>query len=91
MPRSEDFEYSGLKVEHAGGIDPLEANQRTFHKSASKEQKVGGFQPIKGMVSPRKRREHNPVASPEVLEETTQAAMKDWRNRGLSNSEIQDF
>ena len=75
MPRSEDFEYSGLKVEHAAGIDPIKANQRSFNKSASKPQKEGGFQPVRGMVSPRKRREHNP--SQETIDRTTEAAMKD--------------
>ena len=89
MPKSEDFDYEGLSVEHAGGIDPIQANQRTFNKSASKPQKVGGFQPVKGMVSPRKRREHNP--SQETLDRTAEAAMKDWRNRGLSNNDIQDY
>ena len=58
MPRNSDFpNYKGISVSHADGIDPREANQRSFNKSSSKEQKVGGFQPIKGMVSPRKRRE----------------------------------
>ena len=50
MPKSSDFDYSGLKVEHADGIDPVKANQRSFNKSASKEQKQGGFQPVRVMV-----------------------------------------
>lgn len=92
MPRNSDFpDYKGISVSHADGIDPREANQRTFNKSSSKEQKVGGFQPIKGMVSPRKRREHNPSPSQDTLDKTTKAARQDWRNRGLSNNEITDY
>ena len=91
MPKSSDFDYQGLSVSHAGGIDPVEANQRTFNKSASKEQKVGGFQPVKGMVSPRKRREHNPSPSQDTLDATSKAAMKDWRNKGITNNDIIDY
>ena len=86
MPRNSDFpDYQGIRVEHIN-FDPIE-----YHapKSASKPQKEGGFQPVKGMVSPRKRREHNP--SQETLDRTAEAAMKDWRNRGLSNNDIQDY
>ena len=90
-PRNSDFpDYEGISVSHADNWDAIKYHAPKS-ASPSKEQKVGGFQPIKGMVSTRKRREHNPVASPDVLDETTKAAMKDWRNRGLSNSEIQDF
>ena len=89
MPKSSDFDYSGLKVEHADGIDPVKANQRTFNKSASKEQKEGGFQPVRGMVSPRTRRQHNP--SQETLDRTAEAAMKDWRNKGITNNDITDY
>lgn len=90
MPRSDQFDYNGLSVSHAGGVDPVEFNQRSFHKEGKPEPKEG-MGDVKGMVSPRQRRVHNPAASPEVVEETSKAAMKDWRNRGLSNSEIQDF
>ena len=90
-PRSEDFDYKGISVEHAGGIDPVKSNQRSFNKSASKEQKEGGFQPVKGMVSNRKRRVHNDNPSQETIDKTTRAAREDWRNRGLSNNEIKDY
>ena len=91
MPKSEDFEYNGLSVEHAGGIDPVEANQRTFNKSASKPQKVGGFQPVTGMVSNRKRRVVSPEPSQDTIDKTTRAAREDWRQRGLSNNTIEDY
>ena len=89
-PRNSDFpNYNGISVEHTN-FDAIE-----YHKpksSASKEQKVGGFQPVQGMVSPRKRRVHTqPEATPEVLEQTRKAAMKDWRDKGLSNNEITDY
>ena len=88
MPRNSDFpDYKGISVSHADNWDALK-----YHapKSASKEQKEGGFQPVKGMVSPRKRREHNPSPSQDTLDKTTKAARQDWRNRGLSNNEITD-
>ena len=91
MPRNSDFDYQGLSVSHAGGIDPVKANQRTFNKSASKPQKEGGFQPVKGMVSPRKKREHNPQVNQDTLDATTKAAMSDWKTRGISNNEIIDY
>ena len=89
MPRNSDFpDYEGISVSHADNWDALK-----YHapKSASKEQKVGGFQPIKGMVSPRKRREHNPQVDQDTLDATTKAAMSDWKTRGISNNEIIDY
>ena len=90
MPRNSDFpDYQGIKVEH------VNFDARSYHapKSASpsKEQKVGGFQPIKGMVSPRKKRVLNPEPTQDTLDATTKAARQDWRNRGLSNNEIKDY
>ena len=92
MPRNSDFpDYKGIRVEHVNDWDALQ-----YHAPKSTEPKEykepGGFQPVKGMVSPRKRRVHNqPDVSPEFKDETTKAAMKDWRNRGLSNNEINDY
>ena len=86
-PRNADFpNYRGVSVEHTN-FDAIE-----YHKpksSASKEQKTGGFQPVRGMVSPRKRREHNP--SQDTIDRTAEAAMKDWRNKGITNNQIQDY
>ena len=90
MPRNSDFpDYKGLSVTHAGGIDPQERNRRSFKNADNKSEPKEGLGPVKGMVSPRKRREHNP--SKDTIDRTTEAAMKDWRNRGLSNNDIIDY
>ena len=88
MPRSDQFEYSGLSVEHAGGIDPREANQRSFNRQQSPEKK--GLGPVTGIVSPRKRRVQNPITEQQI-DETNKAAQRDWRNKGITNNQIQDY
>ena len=56
-----------------------------------KDQKEGGFMPVKGMVSPRKRRVHTDQPSKETIDKTSEAAMKDWRSKGISNNQIKDY
>lgn len=101
MPRNSDFpDYKGIRVEHVNDWDALQYHAPSGASSAApksaepKEDKgPGGFQPVKGMVSPRKRRVHNQPdgLSPDHHEETAKAAAKEWRERGYSNNEIIDF
>ena len=96
MPRNSDFpDYEGISVSHADNWDALKyhapKSASAARSDAPKEQKVGGFQPIKGMVSPRKKREHNPQVNQDTLDATTKAAMSDWKTRGISNNEIIDY
>ena len=90
-PRSEDFDYQGLSVSHAGGIDPVQANQRSFHKTPKREVIREPMGDVKGMVSPRERRVHNPQIDQDLIDKTTKAARQEWRNRGLSNNDIIDY
>lgn len=92
MPKNEDFDYQGLKTEHAAGWSANDYHNRNGQYAQPKTTKdsiSSGFQPVKGMVSARQRRVHNP--SQDTIDRTTEAAAKDWRNRGLSNNDIQDY
>ena len=91
MPKNSDFpEYTGIKVEHTN-FDALEYHQRKFKKEENPEPKKErqGLGDVKGMVSDRKRRVHNPPTQ-KTIDETNAAAQKDWRQRGLSNNHIED-
>lgn len=87
MPKSSDFNYSGLQVDHVN-FDPLEYHQRKLKKEEPKEHQ--GLGDVTGMISPRKRRVHNPPTQ-ETINETNAAAQKEWRARGLSNNQITDY
>ena len=88
MPRNSDFpDYQGIRVEHVN-FNPLEYHQRQFKKEEpTKNQGLGD---VKGMVSNRERRVHNQPTQ-DTIDATTRAAREDWRNRGLSNNEIEDY
>ena len=92
MPRNSDFEYHGLKVEHTGDMNLRDYNNRQgqFKPQPSKDTTDNGFTDVKGMVSPRKRRVTSDQPSKSLVDETREAAMKDWQNRGLSNNKIID-
>ena len=90
MPRNSDFEYSGLKVEHADNWNANDYHNHSLKKKPSGEE-VGGFPPVKGMVSPRENRVHTEQPDKALVDQTREAAMRDWVNRGLSDNKIENY
>ena len=91
MPRNSDLpDYKGIKVQHVNDWNAID-----YHKPKStkpkEDQPAGGFQPVQGMVSPRQRRVSTSQPSQDTIDQTSEAARKDWRNRGLSDNEIIDY
>ena len=87
-----DYEYKGLKVDHANGWDANKYHQRQeeyAEKPAPKRIKPQPLGQLKNVVRPQPKA---PEAKQTSLydHQLEQAKMKDWRNRGLSNNKIID-
>ena len=90
MPKNSDFpEYTGVRAEHVNDWNAIDYHKPRTAKKEPIAKAPEGLGPVKGMVSPRKRRSDNP--SQEKIDATTKAAMSDWKNRGITNNEIIDY
>ena len=93
MPRNSDFpDYKGLKVEHSGGWSALDYHNQSLHPEARKDLKREPPSEMKGVT-----RRPGPFTTPKPSkrqptqdQQLTDAAIKDWRNRGLSDNTIID-
>ena len=82
-PRNSDFEYEGLKVENAGGFNARDYHNRTQKPvEPTKKQRV---QPQGLGLAGRQTNLYD-----HQKQQIENAAMKDWRNRGLSDNKIID-
>ena len=92
MPRNSDFpDYKGISVNHVNDWNAID-----YHKPKSTEPKENvsrvGLGPMKGVIKPPPKNSTKPKDLYEKLRDPSleRAAAEDWRNRGLSNSEIID-
>ena len=90
-PRNSDFpDYRGIRTEHVNGWNAIDYHSPKSSTRDNSGDASNGPQPIKGMVSNRKRRVHNDPPSQNIIDETSKAAQRDWRSRGLTNTKIED-
>ena len=93
MPRNSDFpDYKGISVNHVNDWNAID-----YHKPKSTEPKedkglIGGFPPTKGVVKAPKKGTTNTKDLYEKPRDPAleRVAAEEWRNRGITNSEIID-
>ncbi len=94
MPKNEDFEYEGIRTEHANGWSANNYHQRKGVYSEKKDTSKDRIQPqplgeLKNVVRPQ-------VKAPKGKQtnlydhQLENAKAKDWRTRGLTNNQIID-
>lgn len=90
MPSSEDFNYEGLRVEHASDWSPIKDYQNRL--KPNQDQSRFNLQPMtemKGVLNPNKSPKQ-PDITEEERQEMLNANRSSWKNLGLTNNEIID-
>ena len=93
MPRNSDFEYEGLKVDHANNWSARDYHNRTQcvhqdgHQTPSEESQKARIKP-QGLGNAG--RQTTLYDHQKHQAELQNAAQQDWRSRGLINNKIID-
>ena len=98
MPKNSDFEYEGLKTEHASNWDANNYHQRqgVYNEPRDPSKERVKPQPM-GQLNNVVRRSGKHTEPPKGKQtnlydhQLEQAKAKDWRNRNLTNNQIIDY
>lgn len=90
MPRNSDFpDYKGIKVDHVNDWSANDYHNQSLHPVARKETNFKPPSDMKGVFSPKRTKKTTDTDTQD--HEVKRAAAQEWRTRGLSNNEIQDY